>query len=195
MLIENVIVWLLGLTTAFLIYMFILKTNHHLKYNPEEQTISFMLEETVRSSGGIVVLTFMQIILWKTNCLNPSPEIPSMKEFLLWVIFIAQWNDFHFYAGHWMLHSVPFLYRNVHKVHHKSYNTNPASGLSMHQVEHVIYFSAILIALVVPLPFWVVRVLSVNLIVYPLPEHIGMAPFAQHHWFHHTQFTFNYGSS
>ena len=118
-----------------------------------------------------------------------------MKEFLLWVIFIAQWNDFHFYAGHWMLHSVPFLYRNVHKVHHKSYNTNPASGLSMHQVEHVIYFSAILIALVVPLPFWVVRVLSVNLIVYPLPEHIGMAPFAQHHWFHHTQFTFNYGSS
>ena len=63
MLIENVIVWLLGLTTAFLIYMFILKTNHHLKYNPEEQTISFMLEETVRSSGGIVVLTFMQIIL------------------------------------------------------------------------------------------------------------------------------------
>ena len=154
-----------------------------------------MILEAARCFGGIVVLTLLQVLLRNSHSLHPIAKFPSMSEFLVWVAFISQWNDFHFFATHWMLHAVPFLYRNIHKVHHRSYNTSPASGLSMHPVEHLIYFSAILIAKVVPVPFWVIRTMSIGLIVFPLPGHIGMAPFEDHHWFHHTQFTYNYGSS
>eukprot|EP00729_Bicosta_minor_P023580 gene23580-18820_t len=34
-----------------------------------------------------------------------------------------------------------FLYNNVHSLHHKSYITGPWSGLAMHPVEHLFYYS------------------------------------------------------
>lgn len=40
--------------------------------------------------------------------------------------------------------------------HHESYNPDPWSGLSMHPVEHLIYFSAALVTAIVA-PLWVVR--------------------------------------
>ena len=38
----------------------------------------------------------------------------------------------------------------VHYLHHKNVKVGPWSGLSMHPVEHVIYFSVVLIHLIVP---------------------------------------------
>ncbi len=67
------------------------------------------------------------------------------------------WREIHFYFIHRVMH--PFwpdlakdspwryvdagraLYSVAHSVHHKSYNPGPWSGMSMHPLEHLLYFS------------------------------------------------------
>ena len=118
-------------------------------------------------------------------------------EFALWAALIGLWSDAHFYATHRLLHT-PWLYRRVHKLHHRSHNTDPLSGLSMHAAEHALYFSALLPAAVpglVAVPFWAVQALSIALVLYPIPSHLAIWPFERHHWLHHTEFNYNYGSS
>ncbi len=54
------------------------------------------------------------------------------------------WISFHFYWIHRLIHWPP-LYKSVHALHHRNTNVGPWSGLSMHPVEHLIFFSSILI--------------------------------------------------
>ena len=67
---------------------------------------------------------------------------------LLWLA-IPLIHEAHFYCIHRLIH-VPVLYKYVHSVHHNSINPSPWSSLSMHPVEHLLYFSDILIHLVLP---------------------------------------------
>ena len=45
----------------------------------------------------------------------------------------------------------------------------------MHPLEHLVYFSAVFLGLLVPggVPFWVTNLLCIALTVYPIPAHIG----------------------
>ena len=49
----------------------------------------------------------------------------------------------------WKTTSIPdigkFLYKQVHSLHHKSYNPTAFSGTNMHPVEATLYYSAALI--------------------------------------------------
>jgi sterol desaturase/sphingolipid hydroxylase (fatty acid hydroxylase superfamily) len=65
------------------------------------------------------------------------------------LLVIPFWRELHFFAVHRLLH-VPVLYRLFHKLHHNNVNILPWSGLAMHPVEHLMYFSVVLIHLVVP---------------------------------------------
>jgi hypothetical protein len=49
--------------------------------------------------------------------------------------------------------------------------------MSMHPIEHLVYFSAIFLMFLVPTPFWVTSIMSLALVVYPIPAHIGFFPF------------------
>src|SRR5262249_15437450 len=51
----------------------------------------------------------------------------------------------HFYFGHRLLHWRP-LYRSVHHIHHLNVEIGPWSGLAMHPLEHVIYFSTVVVS-------------------------------------------------
>ena len=55
---------------------------------------------------------------------------------------IPLWREVHFYAIHRLIHWPP-LYQAVHSLHHRNTNPGPWSGLSMHPVEHLLYFSAV----------------------------------------------------
>jgi sterol desaturase/sphingolipid hydroxylase (fatty acid hydroxylase superfamily) len=58
-------------------------------------------------------------------------------------------HEFHFFCVHRLIH-VPVLYRWVHSVHHNCVNPSPWSSLSMHPVEHLLYWSGALLHLIVP---------------------------------------------
>ncbi len=68
--------------------------------------------------------------------------------FVLW-FFVPLLHEFHFYWIHRLIHWPP-LYNRVHKVHHRNTNPGPWSGLSMHPVEHLIYFSGFLYYWIIP---------------------------------------------
>jgi sterol desaturase/sphingolipid hydroxylase (fatty acid hydroxylase superfamily) len=68
---------------------------------------------------------------------------------LLLMLLIPLIHEIHFYSTHRMIHWPP-LYRWVHSLHHKNVNPGPWSGLAMHPVEHLVYFSGVLLLLVVP---------------------------------------------
>jgi len=58
-------------------------------------------------------------------------------------------HEAHFFCIHRLIHA-PILYKWVHCVHHNSVNPSPWSSLSMHPIEHLLYWSDILIHLVLP---------------------------------------------
>ena len=65
------------------------------------------------------------------------------------LLIIPLFREVHFYLVHRMIHWPP-LYRHVHSLHHNNINPGPWSGLSMHPVEHVLYFSGVIIHWIVP---------------------------------------------
>ena len=69
--------------------------------------------------------------------------------FCLLFLLIPVWQVFHFYVTHRISHWKIF-YRLFHFLHHRNVNTGPWSGLSMHPIEHIIYFSTILIHFIIP---------------------------------------------
>ena len=110
---------------------------------------------------------------------------------------------FHFYFVHRLIHWKP-LYNASHYLHHKNINIGPWSGLSMHPIEHVLYFSGVLL-------HWVIPSHPVHAIFHLL--HAGVSPALGHagfhklvtkeengvmadnyfHYLHHRYFTVNYG--
>ncbi len=116
---------------------------------------------------------------------------------LLRLIGVLAWSDLHFYAVHSALHVIPTLYKNVHKVHHESINTNPLSGLSFHPLESLLYFTSLLLPLLSPASPSELRALKIGLVLAPIGGHIGYSlnpKVHPHHYLHHTKFNFNYGA-
>jgi sterol desaturase/sphingolipid hydroxylase (fatty acid hydroxylase superfamily) len=116
---------------------------------------------------------------------------------------IPIWRDFHFYLIHRLIHWPP-LYRSVHYLHHNNVNVGPWSGMSMHPVEHVLYFSAVLIHWIVPShPLHAMFTLQ-HLAFAPAQGHAGFARVVLpggkivntgdfHHYLHHKYIECNYG--
>ena len=102
-------------------------------------------------SGGTIWTAYEVLMLWAyANQWIPYVD-PRQQPvyFVLWLCLVPLWRLFHFYWTHRLLHWRP-LYRAAHFVHHKNINVGPWSGLAMHPIEHIVYFSCILIHWVVP---------------------------------------------
>ena len=114
---------------------------------------------------------------------------------------IPLFHEAHFYFIHRLIH-VPVLYKWIHSVHHNSVNPSPWSSLSMHPVEHLLYWSDILIHLVLPshplLMLYHLQVTGTGAVV----GHVGFdkieagkTAFDSHaysHYLHHKYFEVNY---
>ena len=111
-------------------------------------------------------------------------------------------REVHFYLVHRLLH-VPVLYRTVHRLHHHNVNPGPWSGLAMHPVEHLLYFSGVLIHWV--LPSHPVHALFhlIHAGLSPVPGHVGFEKVVvgkdgavdtdcYAHYLHHKYFECNY---
>ncbi|MDL2409386.1 sterol desaturase family protein [Rhizobium calliandrae] len=118
------------------------------------------------------------------------------------MLLIPAFRDLHFYLVHRLIHWPP-LYHRVHKLHHNNVNPGPWSGLAMHPVEHLLYFSSVLIHWIVPSnPIHAVFHLT-HLALAPAPGHVGFDKIvigedsaidthAYDHYLHHKFFECNY---
>lgn len=122
--------------------------------------------------------------------------------FIALMLLIPLVREFHFHWIHRMLHWPP-LYKWVHSLHHRNTNPGPWSGLSMHPVEHLFYFSGILIHWVIPSHPIHAMFHAFHAGLSPVPGHTGYHKVelgdersidtnAHAHYLHHKYFEVNY---
>jgi len=102
-------------------------------------------------SGVTVWSLFEAITLWAwVSGIIPKASWSADTGYLIaltCVFFFA--SSSHFYLIHRVLHWKP-LYRSVHELHHRNVNTGPWTGISMHPVEHLLFFSMFFVWWLVP---------------------------------------------
>jgi sterol desaturase/sphingolipid hydroxylase (fatty acid hydroxylase superfamily) len=134
----------------------------HFKFNgkwPAEQPSDvFMfksqnIDNMIRTfASGVPIWTAYEVFgLWSfANGWGPWTTFAGHPWWLVaFGLVLPIWHEFHFYCIHRLIH-VPILYKWIHSVHHNSVNPSPWSSLSMHPIEHLLYWSDSLIHLVLP---------------------------------------------
>lgn len=157
--------------------------------------------------SGVTVWTCYEVVfIWAyANNLIWSLE---WREHPIWFVaifvLIPIWYSFYFYWVHRAEHWPPF-YKSVHSVHHRNVDVGPWSGLSMHPIEHILYFGSAFIHLLVPShPLHVIFHLQFasliavlthcgyETLVFKDKKVMGMGYFF--HQLHHRYFDCNYGT-
>ncbi len=157
-------------------------------------------------ASAVPIWSAFEILIWVSLAQGWAPETTFADTpiwFVLVFLLIPIWESFYFYWIHRVLHS-NVLYR-FHALHHRNTDVGPWSGLSMHPVEHLLYFGTVLIHFVVPThPVHVVCHLMYFALTAVITHtgfegiwvrgrkriHMGMF----HHQMHHRFFECNYGS-
>lgn len=132
------------------------------KYNPEfpadHKNPAFVfgrqdLDNALRTFGfGVPIWTAWEVLVLHAQAAGLVPGASFLDHPLYLVglaVLLRLFHEAHFYCIHRLIHT-PFFYRRVHSVHHNSVNPQPWSSLSMHPVEHLLYFSTAALHLLVP---------------------------------------------
>jgi len=183
------------------------------KFNPEDQySTSNLKREITFTTLGFLQSSIYQIIMMHLMASNKISWYSDFWKYpiwsVFWLLFTTYWREFHFYWVHRMIHpwriELPivgdpgkFLYTNFHKLHHMSSNPGPFSGLSMHPVEHLIYYSCTLLPLILPLHPLHFLYAKFHADIAPIGGHDGYANppggGSDYHYLHHSKFEYNYG--
>jgi sterol desaturase/sphingolipid hydroxylase (fatty acid hydroxylase superfamily) len=184
------------------------------KYNrqwPKEKSDAFLFNNQTYDNmfhtlvSGVPIWTAYELLLlWAyANNIAPMISFAGHPVGFIAVFFLVPFiHEVGFYFAHRLLH-VPALYEVAHKLHHRNVNPGPWSGLSMHPIEHLIYFSPILLFFLIPAhPIHMINLAS-RLGVAPAQGHTGfdrmvvgeeatmdVSYFA--HYLHHKYFEVNY---
>ncbi|WP_350333327.1 sterol desaturase family protein [Coralliovum pocilloporae] len=158
------------------------------------------------TSGLAFWTAFEVLMLWAMA--NGYAPVLGWADNPVWfaglLLLTPLWISFHFYWIHRLLHWPP-LYKLAHALHHRNTNIGPWSGLSMHPVEHLLFFSSVLI-------HWIVAAHPIHILFHmqhqaltAVTSHagfeallvrdrqvIGLGNF--HHQMHHRYFECNYGN-
>lgn len=158
------------------------------------------------TTSGIAIWTVFENIfayLWATGRLPYISNTNSISTFWGTSAFVAAlmgipiWRSFHFYFAHRFLHYTP-LYKQVHSLHHRNTDIEPFSGLCMHPVEHLYYFSCVLPSLIFYCSPYAFFWNGVHLLLSPAASHSGYEDHFQSdlfHYLHHRYFECNYAGS
>lgn len=157
-------------------------------------------------SGCAVWTIYESLTLW----MYANGRLPyiSFSEhpfyFVFLMIAVTFIREAHFYWIHRFSHWKPIL-KMSHYLHHKNINFGPWSGLSMHPIEHLLYFSGVFIHWIIPSsPLHAIFHLT-HAGLSPFPGHSGfdklvgkntnkgIAVGAYSHYLHHRYFTVNFG--
>jgi sterol desaturase/sphingolipid hydroxylase (fatty acid hydroxylase superfamily) len=164
------------------------------------------LDNMMRGFGtGVPIWTLFQVLVLHAYAAGYLPwtsfaEHPVYLGLLALVLPI--FHEAWFFCIHRLIHT-PFLYKHVHSVHHNSVNPSPWSSLSMHPVEHLLYFATIFLHVIIPsnpiLALYQLHMAGFGAI----PGHVGFDKMevgdtavdshAYAHYLHHKYFEVNYG--
>lgn len=155
---------------------------------------------------GVTIWTAVQACMLWAYANGYAPWM-SWAENPIWLavlfLLVPVIHEAHFYCIHRLIH-MPFLYKHVHSVHHNSVNPSPWSSLSMHPVEHVLYFGVALWHLILP-SHPVIMLFQLHKAGYgAVTGHVGfdkielggdriLDTHAYAHYLHHKYFEVNYG--
>jgi sterol desaturase/sphingolipid hydroxylase (fatty acid hydroxylase superfamily) len=156
-------------------------------------------------SGCIIWTAYEALTLWAFS--NHIIPFLDMRQYPIYAILltlaVVYFRYLHFYFVHRWIHWKP-LYKVAHSLHHRNLNVGPWSGLSMHPIEHLVYFSCVFFNWIIPSsPFHAIF----NLLhagVSPAIGHLGFhrmvvtgdasVPSDNYfHYLHHRLFTVNFG--
>lgn len=157
-------------------------------------------------SGALIWSTYEVLMFWAMG--NGMITLTSYGDNPIWTFaalpLISLWISFHFYLNHRILHFKP-LYDRFHALHHRNVDVGPFSGISMHPVEHLLYFSSVLVHFVVPTdPMHIIFHLYMlalsavfghtgfDALLIKNKRRIALGHF--HHQLHHRYFECNYGA-
>ena len=98
-------------------------------------------------ASGVTTWTAFEVLMFWAMANGYAPVL-LWSENPIWFIALflltPLWISFHFYWIHRLLHWKP-LYDLAHCVHHRNTSVGPWSGLSMHPIETLLFFSSALI--------------------------------------------------
>lgn len=167
------------------------------KLNPARPPPTQWRRDQLLTLQGAVIGSLFEIFVTKMTKFSSVGTGYSVTSFV-WTtvtfVLAAAVSDVHFYFAHRVLHpwNTSFdpgalLFKHVHSVHHRSPNPGPWSGLAMHYIEHVIYFTRNLLPLVVSIPYPVFLFMVIRSIVGPAPGHHGYEDKlgSRFHFLHH----------
>ncbi|XSC42707.1 sterol desaturase family protein [Bradyrhizobium sp. RDT10] len=101
--------------------------------------------------SGVAVWTGYEVFTWWMFANGCIPYFDFQREplyFIALMLLVPMWHSLYFYVIHRLIHMGP-LYNVIHNVHHNNVNPGSWSGLSMHPLEHILFFSGVLVHFVV----------------------------------------------
>jgi sterol desaturase/sphingolipid hydroxylase (fatty acid hydroxylase superfamily) len=162
--------------------------------------------------SGVPVFTAYEVITYwgfANGFLGYGSGGSASVGFWIWAVVLLLLapviHSLHFYFGHRLLHT-KLLYRRFHALHHHNVDVGPWSGLSMHPVEHIVYFSTVVVQ-------WLLALHPINALYQiqlaaflPALSHSGFEKVtmgktfsldggSHFHYLHHKLFECNYGGS
>lgn len=101
-------------------------------------------------SGVFFWTAYEALMIWAMS--NGFAPVLNPLEHPIWFVALFFLTpviiSIHFYWIHRLLHWPP-LYKAAHALHHRNTNVGPWSGLSMHPLEHLLFFSSVLVHLII----------------------------------------------
>ena len=213
MLLRNLVIVLIFFGGADLAYYQYRLAGKERKYNPsfQEETKRQFLFGKQRPDNmfrtlvfGVPIWTAYEVVyMW----LAANGRVPLMTfqenpaGFIGMFFLILFVRETHFYFIHRLIHWGP-LFKYVHSVHHLNPNPGPWSGLAMHPIEHLLYFSGVLIHFIIPSNPLHLIFHTQHLGIGPVVGHLGFEsvtfqgrPIASDyfHYLHHKYVTCNFG--
>ena len=184
------------------------------KYNPRWQSTDgsvFLWNNQVYDNvfwacaSGVPIWTAYEVLAFWLYANNKLPYLSFYENpgwFIGLFLLIPFWRELHFFLIHRLIHWKP-LYKRIHYLHHYNINPGPWSGLAMHPVEHLLYFSVMLIHFIIPSHPIHFLFNSQHTALTPAPGHTGFEgklgrflSFGSYfHYLHHRLFECNYGES
>ena len=135
-------------------------------------------------------------------------DFSSLSILIFEIIIVLMIDDMYFYLWHRLMHENKFLYKKIHKIHHRATTPFPSEYLYTHPVEWIVgmigpFIGIFLLGGVSLYSFWMILIIR-NL--HELDIHSGLKsgyltkyfPFSgtnEHHDMHHAYLNGNYSSA